>query len=98
MLMDGSVGAIVWNFARNILGIFVGTAAVVGFAFNRLSFGLRLGFGAFSLAILIPPNAFPGADALDWVGLAGAVLVLAFNYWQTRAEQRRLAPQPAKPS
>ena len=37
LLMEGSAGLIAWNFARNILGIFVGTAGIIGFAFRRLA-------------------------------------------------------------
>jgi hypothetical protein len=44
----------------------------------------------------MPPNAFPGAAILDWIGIAGAIGVLAFNYLQNRGPA--VAPQPAKPS
>ena len=73
LLMQGSAALIAWQFARNILGIFVGTAAIVGFAFTPLALPMRIAFGAAALAILIPPHAFPGADVLDWIGLAGAL-------------------------
>ena len=53
MLMNDTWGAIAWNFARNILGIVVGTAGIVGFAFGPLSLPLRIAFGASALAILI---------------------------------------------
>ncbi len=85
LLMEGSAGLIVWNLARNLLGIFVGTAAVVGFAFGLLSWPWRVVYGAAALAILIPADAFPGADVLDWIGLGGAILVLAINFVQSRA-------------
>ena len=94
--MHGSAGLIAWQFARNMLGIFVGTAAIVGFAFGLLSTPMRLAFGAAALAILIPPHVFPGADLLDWIGLAGAVVLLGFNYMQAR-EQKQTAPQVAGP-
>ena len=96
MLMEGSALTIAWNFARNILGIFVGTAGIVGFAFGPLSAPMRIAFGAAALAILIPQHAFPGAEMLDWVGLAGAVAVLALNRMHSRA-QRQTAPQTAGP-
>jgi TRAP transporter 4TM/12TM fusion protein len=97
LLMDGSWGAIAWDFARNMLGIFIGTAAVVGFAFTALALPLRSAFGAAALAILIPPHAFPGADVLDWVGLGGAIVVLIANYIQSRAGKATAAPQTARP-
>jgi len=96
MLMNDTALAIGWNFARNILGIFVGTAGIVGFAFSPLSTPMRVAFGAAALAILIPQHAFPGAEYLDWFGLGGAILVLAINWAQSRA-QKQTAPQVAGP-
>jgi TRAP-type uncharacterized transport system fused permease subunit len=84
LLMSGSWWLILWHFARNMLGIFVGTAAIVGFAFGPLPLWVRLCFGAAALAILVPPNAFPGADMLDWIGLGGSIAMLAFDYVRTR--------------
>ena len=37
LLMDGPTHLIVWNFARILFGLFVGTAAIVGFALAPLS-------------------------------------------------------------
>lgn len=96
MLMNDTWLAIGWHFARNILGIFVGTASIVGFAFAPLSTPMRIAFGASALAILIPPHAFPGSGVLDWFGLGGAVVVLALNWVQSRA-QKQTAPQVAGP-
>ena len=97
LLMHGSTGLIAWQFARNILGIFVGTASIVGFAFCLLSVPMRLAFGAAALAILIPPHAFAGADMLDWIGLGGATLMLAANYLQSRTNKQTAAPTAARP-
>jgi hypothetical protein len=96
MLMNDTGAAIAWNFARNILGILVGTAGIVGYAFCPLVLPMRLAFGAAALAILIPQHAFPGADMLDWIGLGGAALVLAVNYMQSRA-QKQTAAEMARP-
>jgi TRAP transporter 4TM/12TM fusion protein len=89
MLMNGSWESIAWNLTRNILGIVVGTAGIVGFAFGPLGLPLRLAFCAAALAILIPPHVFAGADLLDWFGLTGAVLVLAANWMQARALRKQ---------
>jgi TRAP transporter 4TM/12TM fusion protein len=96
MLMNDTALSIGWNFARNILGIFVGTAGIVGFAFSPLGVPMRIAFGASALAILIPQHAFPGAEFLDWFGLGGAIAVLAFNWMQSRT-QKQTAPQAAGP-
>lgn len=92
LLMNGSAGAIAWNFVRNILGIFVGTAGIVGFAFSPIGKPMRIAFGAAALAILVPPNAFQGAAMMDWFGLGGAVAVLAINFVQSRSLRKT---QPA---
>ncbi len=95
LLMEGSAGMIAWQFARNLLGIFVGTAGIVGFAFTPLVLPMRIGFGLAAVAILIPPHAFAGADVLDWIGLGGSVLALVANFIQSRGVKQRAATQVA---
>ena len=97
LLMQGSTGLIAWNVLRNLLGIFVGTAAIVGFGFGLLSPPMRIAFGAAAIAILIPQHVFPGADVLDWFGLAGSVALLIVNYLQSRALKQTAAPEAARP-
>lgn len=84
LLMEGPLGLSLWNLARNLLGIFVGTAAVVGFAFRPLGVASRALFGAAALAILIPPSAFPGAHVLDWIGLGGAIALTGYELVRSR--------------
>jgi TRAP-type uncharacterized transport system fused permease subunit len=95
LLMEGSLATILWHLARNLLGIFVGTAGIVGFGFTPLSIPMRIAFGILAPTILIPPNAFPGADMLDWVGLACAAALLGFNFMRSRASRATIAPQTA---
>jgi TRAP transporter 4TM/12TM fusion protein len=92
LLMQGSVGMIAWQFARNLLAIFVGTAGIVGFACGPLALPIRFVFAATAVAILIPPRAFPGAGMLDWIGLAAAIAALALNFMQSRARKQTTAP------
>ncbi|MBS0245049.1 MAG: TRAP transporter fused permease subunit [Proteobacteria bacterium] len=96
MLMSGAWPVIAWNLFRNVLGIVVGTAGIVGFMFAPLPTAMRLAFGAAGVAILIPPHVFEGADWLDWAGLGGAVVLLAINWLQSRAD-KQTAPQVAAP-
>ena len=84
LLMQGPVWLIAWNVARNLLAVFIGTAAIVGFAFGLLSPPWRVAFGAAAIAILIPASGFPGAAVLDWMGLGGSVAMLAVNFVQSR--------------
>ena len=96
MLMNDSWLSIGWNLTRNILGIFIGTAGIVGFAFAPLNLAMRLAFGASALAILMPPHIFAGAATLDWIGLCAAAALLAVNFVQGRA-QKQTAVQAARP-
>ena len=91
LLMAAPWHLIVWHVARNLLGIYMGTAAIVGFGLMPLSLPMRVLFGAAALAILMPPNAFPGADWLDWAGLIGSIAMLALNFFRSRNPR----PQPA---
>jgi TRAP-type uncharacterized transport system fused permease subunit len=96
LLMEGSAGTIAWHLARNLLGIFVGTAGIVGFAFTTLSTPLRVAYGVAAVTILVPPNAFPGADMLDWVGLGCAAVLVGVNFVRSRAGRGTTAPQVAE--
>jgi TRAP transporter 4TM/12TM fusion protein len=91
LLMDGPAWLIAWNFTRNMLGIFAGTAAIVGFAFGPLAPVVRALLGIAAVTVLIPPNAFPGADSLDWIGLAAATLLLGVALARSRARSAQLA-------
>ena len=91
LLMEGSAGTIIWNFARNLLGIFVGTAGIVGFAFAPVGNPMRIAFCIAAVTILIPPNAFAAAATLDWIGLAAAIAVLAINFLKSRGLRRAQA-------
>jgi TRAP transporter 4TM/12TM fusion protein len=97
LLMDGSPLSIAWHFSRNMLGIFVGTAGIVGYAFAPLSVPSRAVFVAIAVVILLPPNAFSGAGVLDWIGLAAAVAALALDFARSRSASRlAAAPQAIK--
>jgi TRAP transporter 4TM/12TM fusion protein len=96
LLAVGPFWLIAWNFIRNILGIYIGTAAIVGYAFTPLAIPMRLLMAAAAVAILIPANAFPGAGLLDWAGLGGAVVLAGFDFARSRASRRLVAPQAAQ--
>ena len=98
LLADGSLSSIFWNLARNLLGIYVGTAAIVGYGFGPLPTPLRLVYGAAALAILIPPNAFPGAGMMDWIGLGVAAVVVIADFLRSRSRPAAIVPQVAEPS
>jgi hypothetical protein len=82
-----------------LLGIFVGTAGIVGYAFAPLPPAARVCFAVIAIAILVPQNAFPGADVLDWIGLAAGLGALATDFVRSRNGRRlAVAPPRAGPS
>jgi hypothetical protein len=56
---------------------------------------LQIICGAAALAILIPANAFPGAEVLDWIGLGSSVAIIAAEYLCTPMAVP--AREPAQP-
>jgi TRAP transporter 4TM/12TM fusion protein len=87
LLMDGSPAAIVLNLARVLFGIYLGTAAVVGYALAPLNRQLRIAYGVLSLAVVLPPEAFAGAIWINLVGTALAIAALGYDYMQRRRAQ-----------
>jgi TRAP transporter 4TM/12TM fusion protein len=85
LLMDGSMAEIVLNLARVLLGIYLGTAAVVGFALSPLSRPWRMLYAVLALAVVLPPEAFAGAIWINAAAIAVAVAILGFSHLQRRA-------------
>jgi TRAP-type uncharacterized transport system fused permease subunit len=92
LLMDGPAIAIVLNLARVLFGIYLGTAAVVGYALTPLPVRDRAIYAVLSLAVVIPPEAFAGATWINAAGIAPAIASLCRDYLRRRAT----AAQPAQ--
>jgi TRAP transporter 4TM/12TM fusion protein len=88
LLMDGPVWAIAFNFVRVLFGLFVGTAAVVGFSLAPLTMPGRILYGALSLLIVLPPEAFAGAIWVNAAGIVGSIALLAFDRMRRRELRR----------
>ncbi len=84
LLMDGAAVEIVLNFSRVLFGLFVGTAAVVGFALAPLTWRGRTVYGLLSLLVIVPPAAFPNAVWVNAAGILLSVAVLAVDYARVR--------------
>jgi TRAP transporter 4TM/12TM fusion protein len=80
LLMDGPVHLIVWNFVRILFGLFVGTAAIVGFALTLLTKPMRWVYGLVSLPIVFPPEAITGGYYLNFIGIAAGIALLTFDH------------------
>jgi TRAP-type uncharacterized transport system fused permease subunit len=88
LLMDGPAIAIVLNLARMLFGIYLGTAAVLGYALSDLPPPSRALYALLSTAVILPPEAFTGAVWINVVGVIAAVAVLLLDH---RSREKRLA-------
>jgi TRAP-type uncharacterized transport system fused permease subunit len=85
LLMDGPAIEIVLNFARVLFGLFLGTAAVVGFALAPLTWRGRAIYGVLSLLVVLPPAAFASAVWVNVVGVLASCAVLGIDFLRERA-------------
>jgi TRAP transporter 4TM/12TM fusion protein len=74
LIMVGNTLAVLAELALAVLGIFMGTLAVVGYLLAPISTGYRLTYALVALMTLIPAPIFPGAY---WINAAGAVAAAA---------------------
>jgi TRAP transporter 4TM/12TM fusion protein len=77
LLMDGSMLAIGLNLARVLFGIYLGTAAVVGYELAPLGVRARTLYALLALVVVLPPEAFAGAPWLNGAGVGLGAAVLA---------------------
>jgi TRAP transporter 4TM/12TM fusion protein len=97
LLMDGPAYLIAWNFARILFGLFIGTAAIVGFALTPLALAGRLLYGAVALPIVLPPEVFDGGYYANLIGIAAGIALLVVDHLRrgATAKARQAAPQTA---
>jgi TRAP transporter 4TM/12TM fusion protein len=92
LLMDGPTHLIVWNFVRIIFGLYVGTAAILGFALAPLQISWRIFYGVAACLILLPPDPFGMTGyTINFVGSAMAVALLIVEHLRRRAAAPRTA-------
>jgi TRAP-type uncharacterized transport system fused permease subunit len=86
LLMDGPAYLIVWNFARILFGLFVGTAAILGFALAVLSIPWRVVYGIASLLIMLPPDPFGTTGyTVNFIGIGAGIVLLVVEHLRRRA-------------
>lgn len=91
LLLDGTLGEIGFNLVRVLYGIFLGTAAIVGFSLRTITTPARLAYGVMSLAVVLPPEAFSGAIYVNLAGIALSIALLGFDHLRGPQPQRRQA-------
>jgi TRAP transporter 4TM/12TM fusion protein len=90
LVMNAGPLVVILHVALSLLGIFLGTVAVVGYCFAPVSWPYRIGYAIVGLSLLVQPTMFDGAW---WVIGVGAVLgAIAIGYEIMRGRARRALP------
>jgi TRAP transporter 4TM/12TM fusion protein len=90
LLMRGSALAIVVDSVAAVAGVWLVSAAMMGYSLRPLSAGSRLYYGIAGLFLLIPLEAL---EAGHWINLAGICMAAALFFWE---RARRVAVQPVR--
>lgn len=77
----GDATAIAISFVTALMGVYLGSAAVVGYMRRPLSPAMRALCAAFGLMLLIPIDMFAEAAFVNVAGAIGAVVVWAVETW-----------------
>lgn len=85
LVMNDTIPMVVLHFALVMVGIFIGTVAVVGHCFAPVRGLWRIGYAAVALMLLVQPAMFAGAAYVVAAGAALAVVVLAREVLRGRA-------------
>jgi hypothetical protein len=67
--------------------LFVGTAAIVGFALTPLSPLARMLYGALAVMILLPPETFGAAGYLNIAGIIASAAAMLVSRARLRARE-----------
>jgi TRAP transporter 4TM/12TM fusion protein len=92
LLLDGSWTAILAALADALLGIFMGTLAVVGYFMRRISVPLRVLYAALAALVLVPASAFGDADLVGIAAAAAALAAIGYEVVRGRMASRAAAP------
>jgi len=90
LLMDGPAGEIIWNMLRVLLGLYIGTASILGFSLMPLSRLMRWVYASLAAMIVLPPAAFEQAPYINYVGIAAALAFIAIEYLRRNAANRTI--------
>ena len=96
LIMQGTVFDSAVAFVTAVAGVWLATAAILGYLLRPMGWALRLAFAVAGIALLIPARAFPGAATIEFVGIALGTLLVASEFWQRRMRAARLAAGSAR--
>ena len=85
LLLEGNLLSLIHDISTAFIGVWLVSAALVGYLFARLGNWQRLALGLGGLLILIPAGAFKGAFWTDVAGLIIAAVILLPVWKQAQA-------------
>jgi TRAP-type uncharacterized transport system fused permease subunit len=88
LIMNDSLPMVVLHLALALLGIFIGTVAVVGHCYMRVPWSLRIVYGAVALMLLVQPTMFTGARWVIGLGFVLALAALVREVWYVRTKPK----------
>ena len=77
---------IAWNFFRILFGLYVCTAALLGYALAPLSIPWRMIYGVAGALIVLPPDPFGMTGyTINFVGIAAGIALLVMEHLRRKA-------------
>jgi TRAP transporter 4TM/12TM fusion protein len=87
LLLSGTPAMITLDFVTAVIGVWLVSAAMMGYSVRRLAPAWRLFYGVTGICLLLPVGVMAQGR---WINLAGACLVVLLFFWE-RARKRRPA-------
>jgi TRAP-type uncharacterized transport system fused permease subunit len=84
LILQGDWPSIAIRLAISVLGIFMGTLAVVGYFRVEVPWPNRVAYGVTALTLLAQPTMFQGAIWLNVVGVVGAAAAITCEILRSR--------------
>ena len=94
LIMQGSIVAIAARLALCILGIFMGTIAVVGYFQAKVPWSFRTAYAVIALMLLAQPKMFDGALWVNAAAVVAAVFAIIWEIARGRARAKLAASEP----
>ena len=89
LIMRGGIDSVALALGDALLGIFLGTMAVVGYFTAPIPAAYRLGYMIIAVMVLVPSNAFAGGSYVAIVGVVLAFAAIAREVMRGRAVKLR---------
>ena len=84
LIMQGKPLVVLFAAVTAFIGVWLGTAGILGYFFRPMGMVMRLGYLVAGIALMIPSQAFPDATYVEIVGFVLAVLLVGSEFMAVR--------------